>query len=186
MDPATVLGYAHSTGIYGSWTNRGQGLGQQLRFLERWLFEFHETRATIRHVAYEDSFSGAINVNTRKYHGAIRGIIQAVCADIGATWQEIQPSSLKKQACGRAFVDDGFQIVKGKKRRKRRMVSKTEVIQATIEKFGITPDNDNVADAIWILFMARQGFERAGGALKTKKPRRRRKPEKPASPDLPF
>jgi len=154
LDPATICGWAHSSGEHGVWDLTSRDLGGVLRKMESALFSIHD-RLGVRHIAYEDSFYGAINANTKLFHGATRGVIRMVAFDINASHRGYSPSTIKKQATGRG-----------------RDVSKDDMVEACRTQFGIEPSDHNAADAIWILYMARQGFYTANKNVKTKKVRR--------------
>lgn len=87
-------------------------------------------------VAYE-KVSRHIGIHAAHMYGAITGILELICERRGVEYTNIHVLTIKKIATG-----------SGK-------ASKTDMINAAIEKWKITPSDDNAADSLWIAEAAR-------------------------------
>ena len=138
LDPATVTGYAHSNGQYGTWTLKGD----KVQALRRYITEAYDVWG-FACIAYEDANQGSRNRRTIQFHNEMAGVIKLVAADLGVfALPPFNPLSIKKETTGFG------------KAPKEQMV-------AAVERFygiKLTQKEHDIADAIAILKMAERGY----------------------------
>lgn len=140
LDPANRTGYAHSGGHRGVWeiTNkRDKHPGRRLERLRSLLFQIKRTHG-IDLIACEDASFGSLNQNTAAMHNELRGVIKLFAAEIEVPVTLYKPTQVKKWLTGKGNA------------------KKPEMIRWVAERFNITTDDDNLADAVAILEMARE------------------------------
>lgn len=169
LDLGLSTGYAviNTSGIvrHGCWTNKAPGEGkkhenkscrQQLRFkhfyetLNDLLTSFPE----ITHVAYEYVWSHTSTAQTQLY-GGWRALTLASCGIRNLRCSEIVWSKIKSE-----LGTNGKQppeLKAATTAQERREVWKKLSISKCYDKFGVTPENDDVADAIWVAYLALRG-----------------------------
>lgn len=166
LDLANRTGWAYLTEDgdrdYGTWdlVKRGDSHpGARVDRLRRGLVEFlEECPAEI--LAFEDAQRASLNWNTGIAHAELRGIVKEVACSRGIELLSWYPITIKAYAgCA------------GKTTRK----DKTAMIRACERLLGITVYDDNIADALWILELARQSPD---SALERVSQRKRKKPRK--------
>ena len=163
LDPASRTGWAYLTAdgrrLFGAWdvvkpTDRHPG--QRLGRLRDGLLEFLGAYPA-ELIAYEDAQRAASNWNTGVFHAELQGIIKLVAWEHRARLVSYYPITVKS-----------FAGCAGKHTRR----DKSAMLRACSRLLGIETEDDNIADALFILEMARQGHQPA-----TKpKTRRRREP----------
>jgi len=161
LDPANQTGWAYLTAdgrrLFGTWGIAKPGddhPGERLRRLRDGLVEFLEVYPADV-IACEDAHFGSRNHETAAMHSELRGIIKLLAAEHGAIYVAYKPATIKKFATGHGHA------------------RKPQVMRACKTVLGIEPEDDNVADALFILELARQDRPAASTRPKT---RRRREP----------
>lgn len=140
LDPATHCGWAHSCGPSGVWdlsVRKDESAGMRLVRLRAKLNEVKESLG-VDLLVYE-SF-----VNTRfgratLVAGQIRGTIEVWCLDNGVEYRAYSPNEIKVHATGKAKADKDLMVVRAK-----------------IEFKGVDIIDDNHADALWLLRLAKE------------------------------
>lgn len=145
LDPANKCGYAHTDGHRGVWQlpdNRFRLMdfkGFIERALSQWPTEI---------IAYEDASFGSPNPSVQASHNELRGIIKLIASEHNIGLLSYVPSTIKKYATGNGAA------------------KKPQMIAALQSVLKIHTDDDNVADACWILDMAQNGYEPPAKAAK--------------------
>jgi len=165
IDPANRCGWAYSgtdgKRLYGVWSIIKPGDAQPGDRLRR----FHEgltelvAHFPVEVVAYEDAHYGAKNHDTAAMHAELRGITKMVAAAVGASCVAYKPSTIKKFATGNGHA------------------KKPQMVEACRRLLRIEPEDDNVADALWILEMARRNFEPPAKAKRRRRALRAKDPK---------
>jgi Holliday junction resolvasome RuvABC endonuclease subunit len=142
LDPATHCGWAHSAGGYGTWDlsiRRDESKGMRLMRLRGKLNEL------IKNVGVDVVYYEAARNAGPKMQGAlvvqaeIQGVIVLWCEDNMVEYRGVSPSEVKKHATGKGNA------------------GKEQMIAAAQAKWPeIGSMDDNTADALWILDMAKQ------------------------------
>ena len=161
LDPANQTGWAYLTAdgrrLFGTWAIAKPGddhPGDRLRRLRDGLVEFLGVYPADV-IACEDAHFGSRNHEVAAMHSELRGIVKLVAAEHGARYVAYKPNTIKKFATGCGLA------------------KKWQVVAACKTVLGIEPEDDNVADALFILELARQ--DRPAASTKPKA-RRRREP----------
>ncbi len=169
LDPANVTGVALSNGKQTEY--RRWELVEPHKPREHRLVVLYDLlRRTIEDngvelIAFEEASFGSINPNVQAMHNELRGIIKLAAAEARIPTVSYHPTTIKKFATG-----DG-------------RAGKPQMIRAAETMLGLETDDDNIADAAFILAMAQQGYgltRPATSPSSAKKPRSR----KPANPKL--
>jgi Holliday junction resolvasome RuvABC endonuclease subunit len=141
IDPARKCGYACSSGQYGTW-DLGDPAERLVTF-RRLLLDMVKQHGVSR-IAYEDASYGGgkskVQFHTMAMHNELRGMIKLVAAEVGAELISYVPTTIKKFATGNG------------RSKKPQMMAACKTI------LGIVPRDDNEADALWILEMAKQNY----------------------------
>lgn len=143
LDPATRTGYAHTSGERGEWDLRGaagEHVGRRLLRLRDRVSELVDALGASV-IAYEDAAFGGHHMRGHLFAGELRAVIKMVAAEVDAELLSYVPSSIKKFATGYGKAD------------------KQQMRRAYQTYFGELPGSDNIADALWVLEMAKQGYE---------------------------
>jgi Holliday junction resolvasome RuvABC endonuclease subunit len=145
LDPATHCGWAHSAGGCGTWDlsiRRDESKGMRLMRLRGKLNEL------IKGVGVDVVYYEAARNAGPKMQGAlvvqaeIQGVIVLWCEDNMVEYRGVSPSEVKKHATGKGNA------------------GKDQMIAAAQAKWPeIGSMDDNTADALWILDMAKQQLE---------------------------
>ena len=137
IDPATKTGWA--TGItadkYGTWDfslKNGETMGIKLLKFERYFLEYVHLH-NIKAISFERPVLVRGRVNSVIHHSKLAGIIQKICAQEQIDYIEYTPGQIKQFATGNGGC------------------GKEEVIKAARKWFNFQGDDDNQADAIWIM-----------------------------------
>lgn len=135
LDPAGLTGWAHSTAGSGVWClNDYANRYIALRVLIHNMAKHHG----IGSIAFEDAMLGAKNFNTQGYHAEMKGIILLCCAELKVEPFLFAPSTIK------VFATGNFKA------------KKEQMMAACARVLGITPIDDNHADALWILELSKR------------------------------
>lgn len=141
LDPATNCGWAHSDGPCGTWDcsiRRDESKGMRLIRLRGKLREI-QANAGVDLVVYEAArnagpkMQGALVVQAE-----LQGVITLWCEDCGIEYKGLSPSEIKKHATGKGNASKEMMIAS----------AKAKFPQANIQ-------DDNTADALWILDLSR-------------------------------
>jgi Holliday junction resolvasome RuvABC endonuclease subunit len=160
LDPANACGFAHSDGHYGVWnltTSGTEHAGRRLNRLADLIRQAHSDWGFER-IVYEDASFGGINQNTKAKHNQLAGIIWAVACYLNVPCEAYKPTTIKKFATGSGNA------------------KKPQMIAALKTRLGIETTNDNIADALWILELAKSDYHESE---KVKKARQRTAVVKP-------
>lgn len=142
IDPATKCGWAHSDGMSGTWdlsVRRDESSGMRLIRFRGKLNEIHKA-SPVDLVVYEGArHAGAGMQGALVTQATIQSVLIVWCEDNGIEYRAYSPSEIKKFATGKGNA------------------GKDAMIKAAIEKFGEVKD-DNQADALWILELAKRDY----------------------------
>ena len=139
-DPAAKFGWAHSCGERGVWLITEKGDEHPGRRLERLRVRLFETkrRCGIDVLASEDASFGSPNPNVQALHNELRGMLKLTAAEWDIPVLFFKPAALKKWLTGYGKAD------------------KQAMIRFVESLFGVVTDDDNVADAVAVMEMAKQ------------------------------
>lgn len=154
LDPANLTGFAHSDGHRGVWaltrpTDRHPGdrlarlRAYLLRASEEWGFE---------RLAYEEATFGSRHIHTIALHNRLAGVIELTAHQLGAELWPVNPATLNNWATGYGRARDW------------------QIIRAARTLLGVETDSPDVADACFVLEMAKQNVLPA--ATRRKQPRK--------------
>lgn len=141
LDPATHCGYAISRELYGVWDltpKRDESIGMRLIRLRSKLKEMI-TNEGINLVVFErpgGRHRGALIV-----HSELQGQIKVVCEDHQIPYRGYSSQEIKKYATGKGNA------------------GKPAMIAAAQKKLGYQGENDNEADALWALELAKSEYK---------------------------
>jgi Holliday junction resolvasome RuvABC endonuclease subunit len=141
LDPATHCGWAINHDLYGVWNlaaKRDESVGMRLIRLRAKLQEIIQSEH-INLVVFErpgGMFKAAIIVQSE-----IQGQIKTVCEDAHIEYRAYSSTEIKKFATGKGNA------------------GKPAMIKAAKDKLGYPGDNDNEADALWILELAKSEYK---------------------------
>jgi len=141
LDPATHCGYALSHALYGVWdlsAKRDESAGMRLIRLRSKLREIILSER-IELVVFErpgGRFKASIIVQSE-----IQGQIKTVCEDLKVEYRAYSSTEIKKYATGKGNA------------------GKPAMIYAAQTKLGYQGDDDNEADALWLLELAKSEYK---------------------------
>lgn len=169
LDPANVTGAALSNGtqtVYCRWELVEPHKPNEHRLLVL----YNRVRQAIEDngvelIAFEEASFGSINPDVQAKHNELRGIIKLAAAEAGVKTVGYHPTTIKKFATG-----DG-------------RAGKPQMIRAAETLLGLDTDDDNIADAAFILAMAQQGYGLTRPATSPSSAKKGRR-QKPAEPKL--
>lgn len=142
-DPATRFGFAHSSGISGTFdlsVRRDESSGMRLMRLRAKLTEIRQS-VPIDLVVFEAArhaapkMQGALVVQTE-----LQAVIKVWCEDWKIQYIGLSPAEIKKHATGKGNA------------------SKEIMLDFARLKFGAQIKDDNEADALWILDLAKTRY----------------------------
>lgn len=140
IDPATETGWAMSAIHYGTWNlrkHKDESVGIRLLRLRSHLKELCSL-ANVNIIAYEKP--GGRNYAALINHAKLVGEIEKFCEENGIEYKGYSASEIKRFATGKGNA------------------KKPQMVEAAKKRFGYTGDNDNIADALWILAVAKNEF----------------------------
>lgn len=144
LDPANLCGWAHSSGQYGLWQlntgGSGEHPGLRLQRLMDNIRMIHR-RYGVEEIAFEDASFGANSRLTAASHNAYKGAILLTALELGSIpVRPYNPIVIKQYATGNCRAKKG------------------QMIAACRTLLKIEVQDDNIADALWILDMAKSGY----------------------------
>lgn len=144
LDPATHCGWAHSCGISGVWDlsiRRDESSGMRLLRLESKLYEILRA-GDVSLVAFERAAHAAPKMQgALVVQGEIQGQIKATCDRHKVEWRGYSPSEIKKFATGKGNA------------------KKPEMIEAACKLASRQITDDNEADAVCLLYLAKRDYQ---------------------------
>lgn len=138
LDPATKTGWAHSLGFSGLWdlsVKRDESSGMRLVRFRSKIDELH-SRLGFGLVAYELAIAISGRRAGSSVQKEIQGVLKLWCTDQGVDFRAYSPSEIKKHATGKGNA------------------SKLQMMTAAERKWKRPIEDDNIADALWILDLA--------------------------------
>lgn len=141
IDPATHCGYAISRKLYGVWDltpKRDESIGMRLIRFRAKMNEVIESEK-INVVVFErpgGQHAGAVIVQSE-----IQGQIKVICEDHNIEYRAYSSQEMKKYATGKGNS------------------GKPAMIAAAKERLGYKGNNDNEADALWLLEIAQNDYK---------------------------
>ena len=141
IDPATACGWAISNTIYGTWdlrVKRDESAGMKYIRLRSKLREIHKSE-NLELIVFETP-AGQYKAPIMS-HASLNSVIQVFCIDNNIEYRGYAPKEIKRHATGKGNCN------------------KEAMIQAAKDKLGYEGDDDNIADALWILNLAQRDLE---------------------------
>ena len=138
LDPATNTGWAHSLGFEGTWNLKvksDESSGMRLVRFRSKLDAIHE-QLGFGLIAYEMAIVMPGRSSGSSVGKELQGVLKLWCEDRKVDYRSYSPSEVKKHATGRGRA------------------SKEMMIQAAQKKWRKVIEDDNIADALWILDLA--------------------------------
>lgn len=139
LDPAARCGWAHSSGLHGTWLIVRPGdkhPGRRLERFRRFLFDLHRTRG-IELIAAEDAGFGSPHRHVQALHDELRGVAKLFAAEQEIPIRLYKPTQIKKWLTGNGRA------------------SKPDMIRWVHQMFGVQTADDNIADAVSVMEFAR-------------------------------
>lgn len=139
IDPANKCGFAHSSGPLGVWNLKLKGdkhSGRRLERFRRHLFRIRREHGIDR-IGIEEASFGSINQNTAAKHNELLGVAKLVAAEWDIPIHCYKPPTIKKFLTGNGRA------------------SKQQMISAVSALFGVETTNDDIADAVAIMELAK-------------------------------
>lgn len=138
LDPASVTGWFHSNGRYGVWILTGSKLVQLREHLEDALQTLGIDKLTFEEAGFG---AGARQRRTMQFHNELRGVIRLFAQEHRIPTVAYVPSTIKKFATGNGRA------------------KKPQMIRAAETFFGLKGITSDVADAKFILEMAKANYQ---------------------------
>jgi Holliday junction resolvasome RuvABC endonuclease subunit len=140
LDVATHCGFAISRSVYGVWdlsSRRDESIGMRLIRFRAKLYEIIKSE-NINLVVFERP--GGRHVGAVIVQSELQGQVKVICEDLKIQYRGYSSQEIKKFATGKGNAN------------------KLKVIDAATEKLGYPGSNDNEADALWLLELAKRDF----------------------------
>jgi Holliday junction resolvasome RuvABC endonuclease subunit len=140
IDPASILGWAISNEIYGTWdltTRKDESMGMKLLRLEAKLKEVNAYKIDL--IVYERP--AGMNTNPIIHQSKLIAIIERFCEENGIQYRGYSATEIKKFGTGN-----------GKS-------GKPLMIEFAQKRYGYTGNNDNEADALHLLNLAQSEYK---------------------------
>ena len=140
LDVATHCGFAISRSVYGVWDlspRRDESIGMRLIRFRAKLYEIIKSE-NINLVVFERP--GGRHVGAVIVQSELQGQVKVICEDLKIQYRGYSSQEIKKFATGKGNAN------------------KLKVIDAATEKLGYPGSNDNEADALWLLELAKRDF----------------------------
>lgn len=143
IDPAARCGWAHSSGLCGVWELVNKSDRHPGTRLERFRAHLYRVKRElgIDLIAAEDAAFGSINANTAAMHNELRGIIKLIASEWSVPVELYKPSQIKKWLTGNGNA------------------KKDQMIRFVESMFGVRTNDDNVADGVAIMEMAKANLK---------------------------
>lgn len=140
IDPATKCGWAISPTVGGTWdlsTRRDESKGMKLIRFRNKLVELCQTDPPDV-IAYEAARGGVPGrLGALVASAELQGVLKAFCEDRKIEYRGYSPAEVKKHATGKGNA-------------------KKDAMIAAARSKGWSPEDDNHADALWILDLAKK------------------------------
>jgi Holliday junction resolvasome RuvABC endonuclease subunit len=133
IDPASILGWALSNTEYGIWdlkTRKDESMGMKLIRLKSKLNEIHKLE-DLDLIVYERA--AGRHTNSIIHQAKLIGIIEKWCEENSIEYKAYSATEIKKFATGKGNA------------------GKPAMVKAAQDKLGYDGEDDNIADALWIL-----------------------------------
>ena len=160
LDPASRTGWAWTDGTNrdsGTWDLGSGPHGQRLNRLRGLIVGIHRMHGIDR-IAFEEASMGASGRfgkgpqwSTIVFHNKLRGAVEIAADSLGCELMPYNITAIKAYATGSGRAD------------------KTQMMAACKRLLGIEPRDDNEADALWILDMAKANYQPPPSEKKRKK-----------------
>lgn len=141
LDPATNMGWAHSGGVSGTWdlsVRRDESGGMRLLRLKGKLTE--ALAAGVDLVVYEAARNAAPKMQgALVVQAGIQGVLLLWCEENGIEYRGYSPTEIKKHATGKGNANKA-------------------AVMAAARARGWEFKDDNEADALWLLDLARRDY----------------------------
>ena len=140
IDPASILGWAISNTEFGIWdlkTRKDESMGMKLIRLKSKLKEIHELE-NIEVLVYERP--GGFHTNSIIHQSKLIAVMETWCEENNIEYRAYSSSEIKKFATGKGNA------------------GKPQMIQSAKEKLGYTGNDDNEADALWLLNLCKHSL----------------------------
>jgi Holliday junction resolvasome RuvABC endonuclease subunit len=141
LDPATHCGWAISREVYGVWNlsiRKDESDGMRLIRFKSKLLELIEIEHINLVVFERPAGRNARGVITQS---ELQGITKTECIRLGIAYRAYSSKEIKVMATGKGGC------------------GKPAMIQAAKDRLGYTGDNDNEADALWLLELAKSEYK---------------------------
>ena len=138
LDPATRCGWAHSLGFEGTWNLKvkaDESSGMRLVRFRSKLDEIHQSLG-FGLIAYELALAMPGRRAGPSVQKEMQGVLKLWCEDHSVDFRSYSPSEVKKHATGKGNAN------------------KDAMIRAAQKKWRKVIEDDNTADALWILDLA--------------------------------
>jgi len=138
IDPATRSGWAISVNTYGTWdlkTRKDESWGMKLVRLRSKLTELFQAYPTIKIIVYERP--AGRNTQAIITQSKIIGIIESFCQENKLEYRAYSAGEIKRHATGKGNC------------------GKPEMIKAAKQKYKYEGNDDNEADALHLLHLAK-------------------------------
>lgn len=142
LDIATHCGYAISHDLYGVWDltpKRDESIGMRLIRFRAKVYEIIQSEK-INLVVFERP--GGRHVGAVIVQSELQGQIKVICEDKGIPYRGYSSQEIKKFATGKGTA------------------GKPMVIEAAKKRLGYPGKNDNEADALWLLELAKNDYKK--------------------------
>ena len=142
LDPATKCGWAHSSGVSGTWdlsVRRDESAGMRLIRMRSKLNEILKAHP-IELVVYEAARNAAPKMQgALVVQATIQSVLVVWCEDNSVNYRGYSPTEIKKHATGKGNAN------------------KAAMMKSAEQRFGKIED-DNQADALWLLDLAKSEY----------------------------
>lgn len=141
IDPATHCGWAINRSLYGVWDlthKRDESVGMRLIRFRSKMTEIIKSE-NINLVVFERP--GGFHKGAMIVQSEIQGQIKTICEDFKIEYRAYSSGEIKKYATGKGNA------------------GKPMMIKAAQEKLGYIGNNDNEADALWLLELAKRDLD---------------------------
>ncbi len=140
IDPASILGWAISNTEYGIWdlkTRKDESMGMKLIRLKSKLNEIHSLEK-IDIVVYERP--GGFHTNSIIHQSKLIAVIETWCEENRIEYRAYSSTEIKKFATGKGNAN------------------KEKMIEYAKSKLGYLGNDDNEADALWLLNLCKDSL----------------------------
>lgn len=139
LDLATATGVAHESGLLTTWALdqfATKHVGGRFAALRRMLYRLHDEQPFTRVVCEHAAF-GAPHRAVLEFHGRMLGVVLCWTAERSIALELVKPTEIKKFATGSGAA------------------KKSQMVAAAKTLLGRDCEDDNQADALWLLEFAK-------------------------------